>query len=325
MRRLRFLLPIFAVSVSSAVADDLRIGMIGVDTSHATAFTQLLNDPNDRLHIPGARVVAAFRGGSPDIESSWSRLPHYVDELKSKHGVRMVESIEELCAQVDAVMLESVDGRPHLAQARPVIAAGKPLFVDKPVAGSLRDAVELYRLAADRKVPIFSSSAYRYYDSMVTLKKAEIGDLRAAVSYGPAHLEAHHPDYFWYGIHPVEALFTVLGPACESVSRVSSADTDVVTGLWPNGRIGTFVALRAGPTPHRVIAFGSKGTVEQVSGREEYAPLVREIVHFFQTGVAPVSPADSLAIYTFMEAADESQRQGGASVKLADVLKKNGG
>lgn len=314
-----------ALTSAPAAADDLRIGIIGLDTSHVIAFTQLLNDPADQQHIPGAKVVVAFRGGSPDIESSWSRVPQYTEELRTKHHVRMVESVEELCTQVDAVLLESVDGRPHLAQARPVIAAGKPLFVDKPVAGTLHDAVELYRLAAEHKVPVFSSSAYRYYSGMVTLKKTDIGDLRAAISYGPAHYEPHHPDFFWYGIHPVEALFTVLGSGCETVSRVTSADTDTVTGSWPGGRLGTFVALRAGPLPHKVIAFGTKGTAEQGNAHEEYTPLVREIIRFFQTGIAPVTPEETLAIYAFMEAADESKRQGGAAVRLADVLKKAGG
>jgi predicted dehydrogenase len=302
-------------------ADDLRIGMIGLDTSHVVAFTKLLNDANSPNHVAGGKVVAAFKGGSPDIESSISRLDGYTRQLENDFSVQIVPSIEALCAKVDVVLLESVDGRPHLAQARPVIEAGKPLFIDKPVAGTLQDAVELYTLAKQHQVPIFSSSAYRFYDSLVAVKKAEIGQVRAAISYGPASLEPHHPDLFWYGIHPTEALFTILGPDCESVVRTTTDDTDIVTGTWSGGRVGTLVALRKGPTPHKVIAFGDAGTAEQ-KGSGDYAPLVREIMRFFQTRIAPVSPDETLAIYAFMEAADASKRAGGAPVTIAEVIRK---
>lgn len=304
---------------STLRAGELRIGIIGLDTSHVTAFTKLINDAKSKDHVPGGKVVVAFKGGSADIESSISRVEEYTSQLQTNYGVKIVATIEELCQQVDVVLLESVDGRPHLAQARPVIKAGKPLFIDKPVAGSLRDAVEIYKLAREAKVPVFTSSSYRYYESLVAVQKTNVGDIRAVISWGPAHLEPHHPDLFWYGIHPTEALFTILGPGCESVSRTTTDHTDVITGLWSGGRIGTLHALKHGGA-HKVVVFGSKGIAEQ-KGSGDYAPLVREIMKFFQTGVAPVSPEESLAIYTFMEAADESKRRGGATVKLGDVLK----
>ncbi|MBI3418172.1 MAG: Gfo/Idh/MocA family oxidoreductase [Verrucomicrobia bacterium] len=298
--------------------------MIGLDTSHVTAFTKLINDAADKQHVPGGKVVVAFKGGSPDIESSISRVDKYTEELKTKFDVKIVDSIEELCRQVDVVMIESVDGRPHLEQARPVIAARKPIFIDKPVAGSLRDAITIFRLAKESNVPVFTASAYRFYDSMTELKKVDVGELHGAISYGPCELEPHHPDLFWYGIHATEGLFTVMGTGCESVTRTATRDTDVVTGVWSGGRVGTLRGLRNASTPHKVIVFGSKSVAEQ-KGSGDYAPLVREIMRFFQTGVSPVSPAETLEIFAFMEAADESKRLGGQPVKLADVMKKNGG
>jgi predicted dehydrogenase len=300
---------------------ELRLGIIGLDTSHATAFTKLLNDPAAQGHVPGGKVVAAFKGGSADIESSASRVDGYTKELQHKYGVKIVPAIEELCQEVDAVLLESVDGRPHLAQARPVIQARKPLFIDKPVAGSLRDAVEIYRLAKENNVPVFSSSSYRFYETLVEVKKADIGEIRGAISYGPAHLEPHHPDLFWYGVHPTEALFAVLGPGCESVVRTSTPDTDVITGTWSGGRVGTLHAIKNGATPHQVTVFGSKAVAEQ-KGSGDYAPLVREIMKFFQTGIPPVAPEETIAIFAFMEAADESKRRGGQHVTIKDVLEE---
>ena len=323
MKLLLAILSGIILTLPAIAADELRLGLIGLDTSHVTAFTKLLNDPKHKDHVPGGKVVAAFKGGSPDIESSWSRVDGYTKQLQDEFGVKIVPTIEELCQQVDAVLLMSVDGRPHLEQAKPVIKAGKPMFIDKPVAGSLRDAIEIYRLAKEAKVPVFSSSSYRYYDSLVEVKKANVGEIRSVISYGPAHLEPHHPDLFWYGVHPTEALFTMLGTGCETVSRTTTPDTDIISGIWSGGRIGTLHALRTGPTPHKVIVFGTKAVAEQ-KGSGDYAPLVREIMKFLKTGVAPVTPEETIELFAFMEAADESKRQGGAPVKIKDVLKKNG-
>jgi hypothetical protein len=322
--QLSFLLGAVLVTSPAFSAEALRLGLIGLDTSHVTAFTKLLNDPQQKDHVPGGRVVAAFKGGSPDLESSWNRVDGYAKQLQDEFGVKLVPTVEELCPQVDAVLLMSVDGRPHLAQAKPVLQARKPMFIDKPVAGSLRDAIEIYRLAREAKVPVFSSSSYRFYASLVEVKQTDVGGIRSVISYGPAHREPHHPDLFWYGVHPTEALFTILGTGCETVVRSTTVDTDVITGTWSHGRLGTLHALRAGPTPHKVIVFGTKSVAEQ-QGSGDYAPLVREIIRFFQTGIAPVSPEETLELFAFMEAADESKRQGGALVKLADVMKKNGG
>ncbi len=316
---MRFLLLLWAAV--PCFAAELRLGMIGLDTSHVTAFTSLLNDAKNKDHVPGARVVAAFKGGSADIESSASRVEGYTTQLRDKWGVKIVPTIEELCQQVDAVLLESVDGRPHLEQARPVIKARKPLFIDKPVAGSLHDALEIYRLAKEANVPVFSSSSYRFYESIVELKKTDVGEIRSAISYGPAHLEPHHPDLFWYGVHPTEALYTIMGTGCESVSRTTTKETIVVTGTWSGGRVGTLHGLTGKVTPSKVIVFGSKTVAEQ-KGSGTYAPLVREIIKFFQTGIAPVPPEETIELFAFMEAADESKRQDGRPVKISEVMAK---
>ena len=305
---------------ATAFADDLKIGVIGMDTSHVTAFTKLLNDKTAPDHVPGGKVVAAFKSGSADIPSSIGRVEEYATVMQRDFGVKFVPTIEDLCREVDCVLLLSVDGRPHLAQARPVIAAKKRVFIDKPIGGTLRDAVEIFRLAKEAGVPVFTSSAYRYYDSMIELKKTDVGEIRSAISFGPSPLEEHHPDLFWYGIHPTEALFTAMGRGCESVVRTSSADADTITGTWSGGRIGVLHAIRTKPLPHKVTVFGSNGFVEQKSGADSYAPLVREIMRFFQTGTPPVTAEETLEIFAFMEAADESKRRGGTSVKLSDVL-----
>ena len=304
---------------SLAAKDPIRIGLIGLDTSHVIAFTKVLNDPTTKGHVKGAKVVAAFKGGSADIESSSSRVEGYTKTLKEDFGVEICETIEDLCTKVDAIMIESVDGRPHLAQARPVIAAGLPLFLDKPVAGTLSDTLEIYRLAKEAGIPIFSSSSLRYGKSTQAVRAGSLGEVTYALCSSPAKIEPHHPDLYWYGVHGCESLFTVMGTGCQSVVRRTTSEGLIeVEGTWENGRTGIF---REGKG-YSGIARNAKGEEVAVGSYEGYAPLVVEVVKFFETKKPPVSAAETIELFTFMEAADESKRQGGKAVTLKEVLAK---
>ena len=307
----------------AGAAEPLRLGMIGLDTSHVPAFAKVFNDPKAPGHVPGGKVVAAFKGGSPDIVASASRVEGFTKQLVETHGVKLYDSIEELARNVDAILIESVDGRTHLDQFRRTLAAKKPVFIDKPFAGSLKDAVEMVRLAKEAGVPIFSSSSLRYAPEPYAPKLTTIGDITSAFSIGPADIEPTHPDFFWYGIHAVEALYTVLGPGCVQVVRTHTANTDVITGIWADGRVGTVQGNRKSHKGYGVTVVGTKG-VAVVGEKQNYAGLTVEIMKFFQTRVSPVAPETTLELLAFMEAADESKRRGGAPVTIAEVMAKAG-
>jgi predicted dehydrogenase len=294
-----------------------RIGMIGLDTSHVVAFTKLLNDPAKGY---GCKVVAGYAGGSPDIEASAGRVQKFTAQLRDDFGVEIVDSIEELCRKVDGVLLESVDGRPHLAQVRPVLAAKKPVFIDKPMAGSLADVLEIFRLAKEAGVPCWSSSSLRFGPGTIGMRdNDEVGKVLGCDVFSPCSLEEHHPDLYWYGVHGVEMLFTIMGTGCQSVQRAQTKNYELVVGVWKDGRIGTFRGLRAGKSDYGSLVYGSKGIVRG-GGYEGYGHLVDEIVKFFKTGKTPVSPEETIEIFTFMTAADESKAKNGGRVELATVL-----
>ena len=300
----------------------LRAGIIGLDTSHVVAFTQLLNAATPKPEFAHVRVTAAYPGGSPDIPSSRDRIAGFTQELRDKFGVVIMCSIDELLANVDVVLLESVDGRPHLEQARPVLRAGKPLFIDKPVAGSLADAIAIFALAEETKTPCFSSSSLRFSPKIAAMRhNPQVGDLVGCDTYGPCHLENHHPDLFWYGVHGVEALFTIMGTGCQTVSRTHTDGTELVVGVWKDGRVGTFRGLRQGHPDYGATAFGSKGIVS-TTGYAGYEPLVVEIVKFFETGKPPVGASETIELFAFMEAADQSKREGGRPVTIESVISK---
>lgn len=314
----RFLFCFLCVLSSPSIGADLRIGIIGCDTSHVPAFTETLNNPNAKDHVPGGKVVAAFKGGSPDLPESANRVDNYANTLKEKYGVHFYDTVEELCQNVDAVLLESVDGRPHLEQVKPVLKARKPVFIDKPMAGSLKDVVEIFRLAKEANVPIFSSSALRFAKDTQAVRNGSLGQVNYVETYGPCEIEKHHPDLFWYGVHGVEAMFTVLGPGCETVQRGKTPDGKIeVIGTWKNGAKGIY---REDKKFHG-LAKGEKG--ETTAGSfDGYVPLVVEIMKFFKTGVAPVAPEETMEIFAFLEAADESKAKGGELIKLSEILHK---
>ena len=269
------------LAVAGEVRDEqpskvLHAGIIGLDTSHVTAFTSLLNGPHAEGDLAGVRIVAAYAGGSADIPSSHDRVAGYTQELREKYGVEIVGSIEELLKKVDVVFLESVDGRPHLAQSRLVFRARKPVFIDKPVAGSLADAIAIYDLARETGTPCFSSSSLRFSPGIAGMKhNSKVGEVIGCDAYGPCHLKEHHPDLFWYGVHGVETLFTIMGTGCQTVSRVQTEGTELVTGVWKGGRVGTFRGIRQGHADYGATVFGSKA-IAPSGGYAGYQPLVVE-------------------------------------------------
>jgi len=306
---------LFAVSASQA--QNIRAGIIGLDTSHVLAFTKTLNAEPQKPEVMGVRMVAAYAQGSKDIESSVKRVPEYTEKVREM-GVQIVGSIDELLDLVDVVFLETNDGRPHLEQLRPCLAAGKPVFIDKPIAGSLRDAITIFKEAKAAGGPGFSSSSLRFGKDSQAVRAGSIGRVKEARTHSPASLEPSHPDLFWYGIHGVESLFTVMGAGCVSVKRGATEDGKIqVTGTWEDGRKGTFTEGKG----YGGTAIGEKGEAP-VGSYDGYDPLLFTAVHFFRTGVAPVTPEETLEIYAFMEAADESKRRGGAEVTLREVMEK---
>lgn len=308
---------LFGNASAEDAAKKFRAGIIGLDTSHVIAFTKLLNAPDAPPELSGCQVVAAYPKGSSDIASSTSRVPGYTAQMKEL-GVEIVDSIEALLGKVDVVMLESNDGRVHLEQIRPVLKAGKPVFIDKPMTASLADAILIFDEAAKAGVPVFSSSSLRFSKSTSEVRAGKLGKVTYCETRSPCSLEKTHPDLFWYGIHGVESLFTVMGTGCETVKRrTSSEGTIEVEGSWAGGRTGIY---REGKG-YGGLARGEKGEAA-VGEYESYRPLVVEIVKFFRSGVPPVPPAETLELLAFMEAADESKRLNGEAVSIRSVMEK---
>ena len=317
--RTSFRILLLSVLALPLTAADMRIGIIGTDTSHVVAFTRVLNDPANPDHIPGFRVVAAVKGGSMDIPSSKSRIEEYSGELRDKWNVEILTEVSGLGGKVDAILLENVDGRTHLALAKQAFALHKPMFIDKPLASTLEDARQIEKLAAEAKVAWFSASSLRFGELVAS---AKLPNTVGVTVWGPGPVEEHHElDLSWYGIHPVEMLYALMGPGCETVTRTTggtdAAGTDVINCRWKDGRVGSVRVLRPNGG-YGAVSFGPK---EVKQGRTDVAPfsyvlLLKQITKFFETGVVPVSNAETMETIAFMDAAQRSKQAGGQPMKL---------
>jgi predicted dehydrogenase len=326
--RMRIALAISALLIAGSLSPTsaneslkpLKAGIIGLDTSHVPAFTKLFNNPKSDGDLVGITVTAAYPGGT-DMPASANRIANFTEQVR-KMGVEIVDTIPALTAKVDVILLESVDGRIHLKEASEAFKAGKPVFIDKPLAGNLPECVAIAELAKRHNVKCFTSSSSRFGSDLVELiGNDEIGDIISASTWGPCSYQSGTPDLFFYAIHGIESLFTLMGPGCASVQRTKTASNDQTVGTWSDGRIGTYHGIVKGKSEFGAIVYGSK-SVRSGGKIISYEALCRAIGRLFRTGTPPISLDHSLEIMAFMEAADESQRQGGKPVSVPDTLAK---
>ncbi|WP_300600612.1 Gfo/Idh/MocA family oxidoreductase [Niabella sp.] len=291
-----------------------RVGIIGLDTSHASEFIKALNSVRQTPTYNGYYVSIAYPYGSQKIESSYSRIGQYTREAK-ENGVTIAGSIDELLNHCDVVMLETNDGSLHLEQAAKIFKSGKKVFIDKPAAAKMADVISIYKLAKQYNTPMFSASSLRFIEKAQKVRSNAFGKVLGASTFSPAKTEPSHTDLFWYGIHGVELLYTIMGTGCVSVSQTSTADTDVVVGTWSDGRIGVFRGTRNGKHDYGGVVHAENATV-YIDQYDGYIPLLKEIIKFFDTGTSPINAEETLEIYAFMDAAAKSKQNKGQQIPL---------
>lgn len=304
------------------MASMIKIGMVGLDTSHCVAFAKILNDQDDQYHIPGARIVGAYAGGSDRFSLSRNRVKGFTEQLTQDYGIVLYDRISALVQDVDAILLESVDGRQHLEQFTQM-AVGKPVYIDKPLATSFADALAIAKLARETGTPIMSCSSLRYAAGIADLTGAD-EKVVSCEAFGPAAILEDYPGLFWYGIHSAEMLFTFMGTGCSTVQCIHHADVDVVIGEWRNGRIGIMKGTRFDKAAFGCVVHTDQGTrcgIAQ-STPPYYYLLLQNVISFFQTGMSPIDIHETLEIVAFLEAADASRAQQGRSIAIDTVTGK---
>jgi predicted dehydrogenase len=293
------------------MAHEQRIGLIGLDTSHVMAFTKLLNVVEEKDHIPGARVIAGYPGGSPDIDVSKNRVEGFTKDLKEKYGVEIMNSPEDVAKACDLVFITAVDGRIHRQLFERVVSFKRPTFIDKPFTTSLADAKEIFRLAEQNNVPVMSCSSLRYADGLTEALKGD--EVIGCDAFGPMDLIPQLPGFFWYGVHVVEIMQRVMGTGCQSVAVTKTDDFDLLAARWSDNRVATMRGVRHshhkfGVTLHRKSDFDFVNL--QQNKRAWYANMLDAILKSLPQGKSDVTKEDTLEVIRIIEAANESRETG---------------
>lgn len=332
-------------------ADPVKIGILGFDNYQAVEYVGFFNNPKAEGDLAGLRVVAAYPVTSADYPESaalterWQKqmLSLYQNPADPKDAVPPVEivgSIDELLKRCDAVMIWSLDGRLHLQQATAVLTAKKRLFIGRPLAASLADALAILKLAEATQIPCWSCSQHRYSPGFIGMRNhPEVGRVLGCDVYGGYDVKACAADQFTRSLHSIETLYTIMGPGCVKVSSTSTPSVESITAVWNDGRVATYRGIKEGAVKYSATVFGDKGVstagiyghgvpVKGVVPTDDkymgYGGLAIELARFFKTGEVPVKPAETLEIFALLQAAEDSRAQNGAVVTLKKLWDASG-
>lgn len=298
---------------------ELAIGLVGLDTSHVVAFAKLLSDTSSEYYVPGAKIVAAFPGGSPDFELSINRVEGFTQQLKDEFGVEILDSPEAVAQKCDAVLLTAVDGRAHLDLFKRIAPLQKPTFIDKPFTVSSSDAKQIVEIARQYNTPLMSCSSLRYAQPVLELfGEVSREQILSVDACGPMALQETQNNLYWYGIHTVEMLFASMGKGCVQVYATPGEGYELLTGVWKDGRVATVRGDHGSKLKFNLTLFTAEGarSVEAYTHpKPPYAGLLERVIPFLQTGRSPIDIEETLEIMRFIEAANES-RASGTPVKL---------
>jgi hypothetical protein len=292
--------------------NSLKIGMIGLDTSHCLEFTKLLNDPEHPFHVEGGRIVAAYPFYSEDLEISRSRVQGYTETLKKDFHVKITDSIKETAKVSDAILLTAVDGRKHLELFKELLPYKLPVFIDKPIALSSEEAEELYLLAAEHDIPVMSSSSLRYAESFSKVLGKHADDITGIYVHGPLPMQEQMPGYFWYGIHMVEMVIAAMCTGVENVLVTSNSEHETVLVEWTDGRHAVLRGeyewhSRFGATLHTNSGFYNADIASDQ--KPFYSSLLEQILVFFKTRNSQVPKEQTLEVIRLVEMINKARSE----------------
>lgn len=297
----------------------MKIGLIGLDTGHATMYAERFNDPAHTDYVEGGKVVAGYTGESKDFPFSYQSAEKVVPILRDRYDIAILPSPEDVVEASDAIIISGADGRAHKSQFASVAGFGKPVFIDKFLCLTSEDAREIIRTAEESKTPLFSASPWRYAAPLVAaLGDSSLGEIVGADFPAPLPEEYAHPGFLWWGTHLAEPLYAALGPGCVEVHTVGNKGHLQATGLWKDGRIGTIRGCPYESNARYAVIHREKAAQWVETSAERFHArhhLAKAVLQFFRTRQPLVDLSETAEAVRFVEAAEES-RTTGKTVRL---------
>lgn len=288
----------------------VNIGMIGTDSSHTVAFTRILNNQAHPFHVAGGKITRVVRYWSDDFALSCSREERFSTQLSNDFQLPFAE-LSQIGEHCDAFMLEAADGRKHLELFKQLIAWSKPIFIDKPLAIGYEAASEIIQLAKRHNIPIMSSSALRYshvlQEQLSSIDKQQIKKVTVKC---PLIIEPTQSRYYWYGIHGVEMLYSILGSGCTDIHAAITEYADILTGIWGDGTIGELICVHDTAQPFEVIVHTEEDEIlislsDEAHQIPYYASMLEEVISFFTHKTSPIAYDEMLEVIWFIDKAEQ--------------------
>ena len=287
---------------------DLKVTIIGLDTSHAVEFPRRLQAPDwpEEQRVQGMRVEKCLRFLTPFTDE---KVLAGRQELLESWGVRVTEDFDEAVAGADALILSINDATYHLEYFKRSVEVGVPIFLDKPMADSVESAQKIVEVADKHSTPFFTSSSYRFAPELVRAGSEVLRPSQAAV-YGPLGIAPAGSSILWYGVHSFEMLESLLGTGAEAVTAVKDKQGAVVHVAYDDDRRGT-VTLTEGVYQYGGVVRDSENVFPMVmSSSPPYRELVEQMLGFFKGGPEPVMINHSMEIMKLLIATQKSYDSG---------------
>ncbi len=286
----------------------INVALIGLDTSHSIQFAKLMNDPEcpRELRVSGMRTVSCLRFETPFQDQAG--LDERQKQLEG-WGVRVTEDFDEAVADCDAIMLEINDPAYHLESFARAAPLGKPVFLDKPLAGSLADGRAILELAGTHGTRVWSGSSLPFADA-IKRALAKVPEVSVGHSFGAMGTAPAGDSLIWYGVHSFEMLQKLMGPGARRVSAVENERGVVTVVEYEGGRQGVVESI-CGMWHYGGRVQGAKGIAQfLVNAKFNYRNLLREVRAFFLGGPPPVAMEVTFEGLAMMAAARQSIESG---------------
>ena len=286
---------------------NLKVGIVGLDTSHTIEFTKRFQDPECPAEekVDGIQVITCMRFPSPfqTEEGQDAR-----QKTMESWGVKVTTSFEETIAGCDAVMIEINDPSMHLEYFKKCAGLGIPVYLDKPLADSLEVGRGIYRIAQENKTRVWGASALRFAAEFVEAA-GKIPQPEYAEIYGPVGKAPAGSSIIWYGVHAFEMLERAMGCGAKSLKATTKGDITTIDVEYPEGRAGR-VYLNAADWTYKGTLKSKQGEASFVVKASFYSAELKEIAAFFKGAPAPVAFEDTLEVMALLDAADKAAASG---------------
>jgi predicted dehydrogenase len=290
------------------MTEDLKVAIIGLDTSHAVEFARRMQAPDcaPEMKVAGMKAVSCLRFATPFMDEAG--LDERQKQLEA-WGVQVTTDLAEAVADCDALMLEINDPAYHLEYFQKCAGLGKPIFLDKPMADTLESGRAIYDLAQEKGVRVLSCSSLRFAGKLQEACAA-VPEPRCVSTFGPLGIAPAGSSIVWYGVHAFEMLQRALGRGAEKVFARRDCAGVVTVIEYGDGRRGV-VELTEGAYHYGGCLRGPGGCAPfVVDGRRLYSDQLEVVHRFFQGEAPPLELEDTLEVMALLDAAERSSQSG---------------